>query len=254
MTDKQDDPFYIGYLPEAPDQVGRFVKKRVMALLILTAVVAAAFAVSFQRLGPAYFEFGQQRSFKGCLELAPYPHLAVERKGLDSDGENPGVSRYYLTVFGKHGAEQDVRSFAGKKVELSGQLIYRDDQTMIEIQDGSIVSIGERDVRNQACTLRDVTLEGEIIDSKCYLGVMNPGALKPHKACAINCIRGGVPPMLLVRGEDRAYYYLLVDERGMPINDRILDKIAMPVQISGTVEQLDNLRILKTNPLTIHKL
>lgn len=47
--------------------------------------------------------------------------------------------------------------------------------------------------------LGETTLKGEIVDSKCYLGVMNPGNLKAHRACAINCIQGGVPPVLLVR-------------------------------------------------------
>jgi hypothetical protein len=48
------------------------------------------------------------------------------------------------------------------------------------------------------------TLIGEIVDSKCYLGVMNPGALIPHRACAIRCISGGIPPVLLVRQSDRS--------------------------------------------------
>ena len=43
------------------------------------------------------------------------------------------------------------------------------------------------------------TFVGEIVDSKCFLGVMNPGRLTPHRACAIRCISGGVPPVLLVR-------------------------------------------------------
>jgi len=38
------------------------------------------------------------------------------------------------------------------------------------------------------------TLVGEIVDSKCFLGVMNPGQLTTHRACAIRCISGGVRP------------------------------------------------------------
>jgi len=39
---------------------------------------------------------------------------------------------------------------------------------------------------------------GEIVDSKC-LGVMTPGQLTTHRACAIRCISGGIPPVLHVR-------------------------------------------------------
>lgn len=253
MSEQQEDPFYVGYMPDAPASVASFIKTRIMALLIATFVVAAVIATRFQQLGPATFEFGNNRDFEGCLEMQPYPHLAVTRPGSASE-EHGEVSRYYLTVFGKHGAEDHVRAFANQKVKLAGQLIYRDDQTMIEIKDGSLVKVGDSDVSSAPRTLEAVSLEGEIIDSKCYLGVMNPGSLKPHKACAINCIRGGVPPMLLVRGENRAFYYLLVDTQGKPVNRRILDKIAVPVRIQGVVEQLDNLRILKADPATFELL
>ena len=39
----------------------------------------------------------------------------------------------------------------------------------------------------------NVTLKGEIIDPKCYLGAMKPGGGKTHKACAMRCIAGGIP-------------------------------------------------------------
>ena len=28
----------------------------------------------------------------------------------------------------------------------------------------------------------------------CFLGVMKPGRSKPHRACAVRCISGGIPP------------------------------------------------------------
>jgi hypothetical protein len=242
---QEKDEFYIGYMPEAPSGVGSFVKIRVIGLLVFVTAMAATIAVSFSQLGPATFEFGNYRSFEGCIEMTPYPHLAVHRPGSASE---EGVSRYYLTVFGKYGAESHVEAFANQKVQLEGQLIFRDHQTMIEIKDGSVVKVGDADIEKMQHSIATETLEGEIIDSKCYLGVMNPGSLKGHKACAINCIRGGIPPMLLVRGEDRARYYLLVDQDGKPVNQEVLDKVAVPVRIQGQVERLDNLYILRADP------
>jgi hypothetical protein len=42
-------------------------------------------------------------------------------------------------------------------------------------------------------------LRGEIVDTKCYLGVMTPGEDKVHRGCAVRCISRGVPPAFLVR-------------------------------------------------------
>lgn len=40
-----------------------------------------------------------------------------------------------------------------------------------------------------------MTLEDEIIDPKCYFGVI-PGKGKIHRSCAIRCISDGIPPVL----------------------------------------------------------
>ena len=96
------------------------------------------------------------------------------------------------------------------------------------------------------------TLTGEIVDSKCFLGVMNPGQLLPHRACAIRCISGGIPPVLLVRQTNGgAIYLLLVSADGKPVNQQVLDLVAEPVQITGEVERQGELLILRADPKTI---
>ena len=45
----------------------------------------------------------------------------------------------------------------------------------------------------------EVTLVGEVVDPKCWLGDMKPGDGKAHAACARLCMEGGIPPMLRVR-------------------------------------------------------
>src|SRR5947207_1819862 len=94
------------------------------------------------------------------------------------------------------------------------------------------------------------TLVGEIVDSKCFLGVMNPGQLTPHRACAIRCISGGVPPVLVVRQKNGpAIYLLLVASDGKPV----LDIVAEPVEITGEVEREGDLLILRADPATYHR-
>jgi hypothetical protein len=61
-----------------------------------------------------------------------------------------------------------------------------------------------------------ITLKGEIIDPKCYLGAMKPGGGKTHKARHA-CISGGVPPMLVTRdaSKQETFYLLTTAEGGL---------------------------------------
>jgi hypothetical protein len=93
------------------------------------------------------------------------------------------------------------------------------------------------------------TLRGEIVDSKCYLGVMNPGEFKTHKACAIRCISGGIPPVLVVRTPGAApQHYLLVDGDGGAVNRRVLDHVAEPLEITGRVTREGESLVLWADP------
>src|SRR5262249_3287574 len=139
-------------------------------------------------------------------------------------------------------------------VTLKGTLIYREHQTMIEVAGDSIKPIGapQRSVKSgtpEAMSLGQQTLVGEIVDSKCFLGVMNPGQLTPHRACAIRCMSREIPPVLLVRRSDgTASYYLLVSQVGKPVTKEILDMVAEPVQITGEVVRQGDLLILRADP------
>jgi hypothetical protein len=103
--------------------------------------------------------------------------------------------------------------------------------------------------------LGPATLRGEIIDPKCYLGAMKPGGGKTHRACATLCIRGGIPPMLVVRGSDASEtFYLLTDPQGGPIVEPLVPYIGEPVRISGEVVQEEDLLIFRVDPASIGRL
>ena len=53
----------------------------------------------------------------------------------------------------------------------------------------------------QVISLSQGTLVGELVDTKCFLGVMRPATGKVHRGCAIRCLSGGAPPGLLVRDD-----------------------------------------------------
>jgi len=57
-----------------------------------------------------------------------------------------------------------------------------------------------------AAPLRAATISGELIDSFCYAHARIAGA--PHAACALKCVRAGVPSALLEKGTRRVYVLL----------------------------------------------
>lgn len=247
-----DDEFYVGYLPHAPPGQARFLRRVVAGLWGLAALVSLAVVLGQRPFAAAVFEFGEVREFEGTLDLFPQPMLMVERPGRRGDGD--GVSSYYLVGPGKAGAGPALAAFDGDRVRLRGTLVYRDDQTMIEIDPDSLEDRGPGSLASAPVALGDVTLTGEIVDSKCFLGVMNPGNLKPHRACAARCISGGIPPILLVRRPDgAAAHLLLVGPAGEAINDRLLDVVAEPVEVTGRLERHRDRLVLRADPADIRR-
>jgi hypothetical protein len=157
---------------------------------------------------------------------------------------------------GKRGAKAIAQGYDGQQVELDGTLVYHEAQTMIEVVPTSLRPL-EKPERASISSSEELgihTLVGEIVDSKCYLGVMKPGHLKPHRSCAIRCISGGVPPVLLVRDENGlAEYFLLTGADGRTLNQEILPLVAEPIEVTGQVERHDNLLVLKADPATYRR-
>ena len=249
-----NDDFYIGWEAKSPPGIGKFAHRVVGLLLIVAIGFALAFAVAQHSIGVSVFEWGTVKQFSGILKLQPYPHLLVPRAGTQV-AQNT-FSTYYLVAPFKHGLDREQYSaLDGKTVSLQGTLIYRGNQTMVEALPDS-VKVADKQLASMTGTetipLGRLTLVGEIVDSKCLLGVMNPGQLLPHRACAIRCISGGIPPVLLVRNaEGCANYLLLVSADGKPVNQEVLEFVAEPVQITGEVEWQGELLILRADPRTI---
>jgi hypothetical protein len=252
------DEFYIGWETKTASGIGKTVRKAVVIVLALALLAPVVLAVSQRMIGASVFEWGNHKSFSGILQATPYPHLLVPRPG-NTEGLS-GYSTYFLVAPWKFGLERKaIAALDGKSVTLKGTLIYRGNQTMIETRPEwiAVSTNDQRRARSDAPYLKlgKQTLVGEIVDSKCFLGVMNPGQLTPHRACAIRCISGGVPPVLLVRQKDGpAIYLLLVSADGKPVNQQVLDMVAEPVEITGEVERQGELLILRADPVTYRRL
>ena len=250
-----NDEFYIGWEAKAAPGIGKAVRRVVVVLLLVASFVPVLLAVSQRMIGQSVFEWGNHKSFSGILQTTPYPHLLVPRPG--NVCSQPQFSTYHLVAPWKFGLKSDgIAALDGKSVTLKGTLIYRGNQTIIEVQPGTIqaTNIANTAALPQTIALGKQTLIGEIVDTKCFLGVMNPGQLTPHRACAIRCISGGVPPVLLVRQQNGpAIYLLLVSADGKPVNKQVLDMVAEPVEITGEVERQGELLILRADPATYRR-
>jgi hypothetical protein len=251
------DEFYIGWEAKAAAGIAKTARKIVLVLVLLTSAASILLAISQRMIGASVFEWGSHKTFSGILQTTPYPHLLVPRPG-DAGGLSR-FSSYYLVAPWKFGLKHEaITSLDGKSVTLKGTLIYRGNQTMVETKPEWIQAMEGASApaaMPQPITLGRQTLLGEIVDSKCFLGVMNPGQLTPHRACAIRCISGGVPPVLLVRQKDGPpIYLLLVSAEGKPVNKQVLEMVAEPLQITGEIERQGELLILRADPATYRRL
>lgn len=251
------DEFYVGYLP-MPRALAGFLVRRLIAVVLLLLALAVWLATAQRDPGPAVWSSASPREFIGQVVARPYPHLRVL-----TDAAAGGVQTMLLVSTGKFGAADAAAAFDGQTARVSGWLLERDGRRMIELKPESPirrdVSLsprdGERLGASQIVLPRRVTLHGEIVDSKCYLGAMKPGEGKTHKECATLCIAGGIPPMFVtVDSAGARTYYLLAGPDGGPLGAEILPFVADAVEVAGDVEVRDDLRILRISADDVRRL
>jgi hypothetical protein len=250
------DEFYIGYEPGVPPRLGARLARvvtAVVAIAVLTVVTAAAL---HRRLTPATFDFGHAQAVTGELRRVPYPRLVTSGRAT------------WLVGPGKAGAGALLDGIADGPVALEGVRIARGPHTMFEVVAGSVRSapggttpapsvpgtVGTSLVPRDAGTAArqahggdEITVRGEIVDSKCFLGVMNPGEGTVHRDCARMCLRGGIPPMLLVRGAaGEEALMLLVGATNEPIGVQLAARAGQPVSVRGRLSRDGDTLMLTT--------
>lgn len=221
------DEFYIGYGAATPPSIATRVRRVVAAIATAAAIVAALAVTLHDRLAPARFDFGRPHPVEGTLRRAPYPEL-------ESDGR-----RRLLVGAGKHGADAALAPIPDGPVRMAATTIARGGVEMLEVVPGTVATgphaAGATGAGDRAGDPgREVTLTGEIVDSKCFLGVMNPGEGTVHRDCARMCLRGGIPPALLVRGvRGEEALVLLVGRDGGPIGVALAAMAGVLVDVRG---------------------
>ncbi|MEM8981384.1 MAG: hypothetical protein AAGC71_00055 [Pseudomonadota bacterium] len=243
MSSDNDD-FYVGYLPTPPRLVRWY---SVLVPLLIAAAGGFGFwlAGSQQAVGEGAWAFGDTSTIEGTLNARPYPHVVT-----------PSGDSVLLVREGKRGVDAWAEALDGQSVQVSGFAIERGTWRMLEIASADAMVATSTIVAPQSEPLTrhfgENTLRGEIVDSKCFLGVMKPGNGLVHRACAELCVRGGMPPMLIAESAsgERAGY-LLVTPDGGSAKTLVAGKVGVPITVSGSVTAVGTLRYLSVTAATI---
>ncbi len=268
------EDFYIGYQKDAPASHSKWAKQFLVIALIIVISAASVFVLTQKPFSKGQYEYGDLTELEGILKLEPVPHLRVF-----NEKDIYGEERYkavLLTAPFRFGATEILNnidlpdaSLDSVYTKIRGTLIYNDGKALFELTEKEAAVIGYSPITTKleidtSLTLDnkntpwtginnykiETTLQGEIIDPKCYFGAMKPGEGKVHKSCAIRCISGGIPPVFKVNNFGNNEYYILYGEDESPVNERILDFVAERVEITGRFENLDDWKILYINPKT----
>ena len=229
--------FYVGYFPKAPSSLAKWLKRIVSAAMLCGLAAGALLIFNQAPFADSKFEYGVYREYSGVIEEWPYPMLRT------------ADASFLLVGPGKHGFA-GAKGLQGHSVHFQAELIERGPDRMLEVLPSSLSEISALPVPTASpVPLGWVRLRGEIVDSKCYLGVMNPGEGKVHRDCAVRCISGGAPPAFVARdaaGEARVL--LLVGSDGSALSRKVLPFVAEPLEISGELVRSGSNLILKADP------
>lgn len=224
------DRIYVGYLP-ASARVRRVATLAIAAIVTGAAALGGVIALAQRPAGPAVWD-DRAQTWEGLVLERPYPML------IAGTGHAPQV--YLLVGVGKIGAQDPLRGLGGTMARVSGTLISRSGQGIIELSDGDRVTpleldpAGELPFSSHVASAGPESRAGEIVDFKCFLGAMKPGDGTGHKACATLCILGGIPPAIVTPTQDGGFEWaVLVGTAGLADPEALVPYIAEPVRVTG---------------------
>jgi hypothetical protein len=229
--------FYVGYLPKTPAALAKWLTRTASAIFLGGLAVGVLLIFDQPPFAASKFEYGVYREYSGVIEEWPYPMLRT------------ADTTYLLVAPGKHGFTE-AGKLQGHSVHLQAALIERGPDRMLEVMPASFREISALPTPpTKPISLGAVRLRGEIVDSKCYLGIMNPGNGKVHRDCAVRCISGGAPPAFVARdASGETQVLLLVGSDGRALNREVLSFVAEPLEISGELVRSGSNLILKAEP------
>ena len=260
---KKND-FYIGYKSKLPSAIQRRIKRVVLLLILVFFVAGVGIALHHRHISNSSYELGKLSTLEGYFFKEPVPLIKV-LEGKDVYG-NMVFKSIPLVNYAKFGTEELIRNYEenrqvsleGKKLRITGTLLYDNGKALFELtkKEASILEIEEvadpelqEQIKPKIENLGVQSLKGEIVDSKCYFGAMRPGFGKPHRACAVRCISGGIPPVLAATNyQGSTNYFLIRGTNKEAINEGVIPYVAEPVTLTGELVKFDDWMVLYIDP------
>ena len=245
-----NEDFYIGYKDIVPPSVRRHVRHVVVGTAIAVVAIVGLIAFRQSPADPGEFGFGITSTFYGTLRELPLPILRTVSSG-------GAVTNYLLVGPGKFGLPAFARGHDGARVQFKGSLIRKGPAVMVEMNDEKSfqVVVPKDEIQSTSATnpVGRVVLAGELVDTKCYFGVMRPAVGKVHRACAVRCLSGGVPPGLLVRDQSGADVVVML--AGLGAEKLALDPqwAARTITADGDLEFHGEIAVLRTSAVRLEK-
>ena len=234
---KREPPFYVGYL-KLPSGLRAFLTGVLLILGVLDIGLAVLVFAGQPAHGTGAWGADGEVAYMGQFQAKPYPLVRLFPTG------NAPSQAVVLVGENKVGAPAGLDDLDGAMVEVRGYPIRRGDLTVLQLD--------QTPVRQDASTMAPLptdadepaTLEGEIVDSKCYAGAMNPGEGKAHEACGSFCLLGGIPALFVTKAADGGdRWYLMAAPDGGPVGDEARALVGQPVRLTGTIRRGDGLAI-----------
>ncbi len=232
MAEPPRADFFVGYL-KTPLRLVRFLAVVVIVLLLLVDGVALVlYRLQEARASGDWGDAGEV-AYDGVLRARPYPIVLVPATGHEA------AHAVLLVSEGKAGAPPGLDALDGRRVTVAGYPLFRDGITVLQLDRAPRALPGAAPPPPIATELGRQTLTGEIADSKCFLGAMNPGAGKVHEACASLCLIGGIPALFVTQdAAGHLAYRLLADENGAAMTDAAAAHAGQYLTLTGTVTRL----------------
>ncbi len=248
----EPEEFFVGYLSEVPSKTASIIRKVIIGIGITVVIVGFLLVYSQGEFSTSNFEYGEYKNVEGYLFKEPVPHIKVPL--LDTTGKTE-YNSILLVGFGKMGAGNTLKGFEnqlgnldGKFIRITGQKIHGQGKALLQIEENAMPEILKSPVKGIVSGIDETggaSMRGEIVDPKCYFGVMRPGEGKPHMSCAIRCISGGIPPVFF-SVEDQEYY-LVLDENLQPANQSVTGLVGYELSLAGRTARLDDWKVLIVN-------
>jgi len=238
-------PFFVGWAG-LPRGLYGFVALVVAGIAAFAAIFATLVLVALPPRETGSWDSGD---FEGILVTKPYPLVRVPGKGT-----TPAFSVLLVDDW-KFGVALDPKLRDGDPVHVQGYALRRGTVTVLQIaaplrpaSDPVGALPAPRDTGEQA-------ISGEIVDSKCWAGAMNPGDGKAHRGCGSLCLLGGIPALFITRGNDKAAsWFVLADAAGNPLDEAIRAHVGELQTLRGHVFDATDLHELRLDQASTDRL